>query len=237
MWAIYSWFALGKRHDALCIHDDGTLSELDCSTLCYLFPGSRLITKREADDVASVHLTSFPHILSLRKDNKLAMKLIDVRLFATTSRVVLLDSDAFTFGDMGDLENLCVGNSNAFMADCQFAFSLTKEGFAKLNALTSYIPINSGFGYIHKDSINLPAIESILEVAPEIRTQDYWTEQTLYALLSSDYGIKLLGPEFRVARGAGLDGIRLKHYVSMTRGFAYVEGIPRLNTLIRSCMS
>ena len=53
-------------------------------------------------------------------------------------------------------------------------------------------------------------------------------EQTLLALSASRLGVELLGPEYRISRGEGIDGCVVKHYVGPVRHLMYREGIAQL---------
>lgn len=227
LWALASWYGIGERQDRLCIHDDGTLTEIDRTHLLRLFPGCRIITRREADRVASVFLGDFPNIRCFRRLHKLAPKLLDTYLFAHTKRIILMDSDVFTFSSMLDIESFIPDSGNIFMGDYQLAFSVGRSAFEQLNALGAHIPLNSGFGILELLTIRLERIESILKTYPELM-RHVWGEQTLFAILSSDSLVRQFPNDFVVARGRGISGVRLKHYVSLARGFAYVEGVRAL---------
>ena len=60
----------------------------------------------------------------------------------------------------------------------------------------------------------------------------YWGGQTLSAILSEPYGIRLLDENCQVAIGPGYEGLVMKHYVGAVRNLAYREGIPRVTQIL-----
>jgi hypothetical protein len=117
------------------------------------------------------------------------------------------------------------------MRDFQHALKLDRSRFEEFSCGSVYLPVNTGFGRVKRGTLDLDRVEFILKTAPEILGSP-WTEQTLYALLSAPCGVTLLGPQFVVCRGFGLNGTKLKHYVGITRRLAYVEGIPTIQAAL-----
>jgi hypothetical protein len=111
------------------------------------------------------------------------------------------------------------------MRDFQYALKLDRSRFEEFSCGSVYLPVNTGFGRVKHGTLDLDRVEFILKTAPEI-LGSAWAEQTLYALLSVKLGITLLGPEFNVSRGFGLQGIKLKHYAGLAKRLVYVEGLP-----------
>ena len=144
-----------------------------------------------------------------------------------------MDSDVLTLGSMESFGAQLMSDTNVFLTDNQYALALEKAKFEQLGCASMYVPANSGLGRVKRGTLDIDRVEFILKHAPEI-LESLWTEQTLYALLSVRVGITLLGPEFNVCRGLGLQGIRFKHYAGITKRLAYVEGLPVAAAALRA---
>jgi len=154
------------------------------------------------------------------------MKLLDVSFLSECSELLLLDSDVFVFESLDMLDAYFDTSSNVFLRDYQYAFALGAPAFKRFSAAATFLPINTGLGLVKASTLDLDRVEFVLKHAPEILKMPQWSEQTLYALLSSSVGINLLGPSFVVAQGPGAEGLTLKHYVGGVRELAFTEGLP-----------
>jgi hypothetical protein len=230
-WALLSWYWVGKRQDALCIHDDGSLRPSDKNRFQALFPGCRIVSRGEADTTAQKELKNYPNLLNFRRGNNLSMKLLDFSFYARTRKLILLDSDVFVFGQVNGIEGYERFPWNLFLSDYQFAFNVARERFVDFSAASSYLPINTGFGVIDSTTLDLDLAEKIL-AHTDCNLQPYWAEQTLYAILSAPFGIELLDDSHVIAREAGLVGVKMKHYVWKNRMLARQEAIPFVRNIL-----
>lgn len=232
LWALASWYGVGHRSDPVVIHDDGSLTPPDYESIRAMFPEARIISRSEADDIVATELSRFPAIRTYRALSPLAIKLIDVPLMSACERFILMDSDVFTFSSLSNLETRLPASGNSFLRDYQFALTVGRDVFVRFAAENGYLPINTGFAVIERQTLDPDCLEHALTVCPDIYASPSWAEQTLYALLSSRRGTHFLGPDFVVAQGQCLENVKVKHYVSLCRGFAYVEGVPQLSRLL-----
>jgi hypothetical protein len=224
-WALLSWYAIGKRNDALCIHDDGSLRPSDEARFHRMLPSCRIIRRSHADTVANKLLRPFPALQEFRKSNNLALKVLDFFFFARTRKFILLDSDVFTFDRLDFMDDCAYWPWNSFLRDYHCAFNLERHWFERFNAISTYRPINSGFGVVDIDTLDLGLANDVIHQT-NYEFRPYWAEQTLFAILSSPFGVQLFDRSCVVAQGPGLTGIRVKHYVWKTRHFARSEAIP-----------
>ena len=225
VWALASWYGIGGRQDRLCIHEDGGLLPEHAVIFRRMFPGCRIISKSEADEIADERLKRYPRVKAYRKMYKAAMKLLDFAFFSGDEDFLLMDSDVLTLGSMEGIGAYFSGTTNVFMRDFQYALKLNRARFEELSCASVYLPVNTGFGRVRRGTLDLDRVEFILKTAPEILGSS-WAEQTLYALLSVKFGVTLLGSEFNVSRGFGLYGLKLKHYAGLAKRLLYVEGLP-----------
>jgi hypothetical protein len=97
VWMLRTFYHWSRRRFALCIHDDGSLSETACGHLRAAFPGARLIRRTEADQHVEPLLARHPLCRSFRAENKLALKVFDFTAFLEADRMLILDSDILFF--------------------------------------------------------------------------------------------------------------------------------------------
>jgi hypothetical protein len=233
VWSLMSWYVLNARRDRLFIHDDGTLQSDDYILLKGWFVGVRIIEARTADTAALKRCRPYPCLSKFRTENVLAKKLLDFCLFAESRRFVILDSDMLTFSRHAPLENWLAAHTNIFMADYQYAFMLRPWDFILLNAANAWKKINTGYGIVNAATLDLEKAERAMERAVSSPRQ-WWLEQTMYAILSAPFGIELMGSDYVVARGAGVECLSAKHYVAGHKELAVTEGIPVVfDSLIR----
>lgn len=230
VWTLKTFYHYSNRQYALCIHDDGTLSEGDLSTLHQHFPNAQLIERPIADGHLFKLLADYPRCLEFRKTNPLSPKLFDFPAYLESDRMLLLDSDILFFAEPTDLLNRIEAPNyilNTVNGDIASAFTVdpivvkTQCGFDLLDRF------NSGLGLIHKASLNLDWIEEFLAL-PDIIGHFWRIEQTLYALCSSRFGVELLPPIYDVRLEGGINGAPSRHYVGAIRHLMYGEGIQTL---------
>lgn len=230
VWTLKTFYHYSQRCYALCIHDDGSLTEGDRATLQHHFPNARIIDRPSADARVLSELQAYPRCLEFRKTNHLAPKVFDFASYLESDRMLLLDSDILFFAEPITLlqrienPNYCLNTVNG---DVSSAYTIDpivvkeKHGFAVIDRF------NSGLGLIHKASLDFDWIDKFLAL-PDILGHFWRIEQTLYALFSSRYGVELLPQEYDVRLEPNLIGLPSRHYVGAIRHLMYSEGIQQL---------
>lgn len=231
LWALKSFYRASMRHYALCIHDDGTLDEMQRSELRRHFPQARLIDRAEANARMDELLADYSHCRDFRRDNVLAPKIFDFVAYLNSPRLLLLDSDVLFFVEpttlLQRIEDPVYGK-NTFNADFASAYTIEPEQ-ARQDLGFELLPcINSGLALVHQDSIRSDWIEEFLSV-PSVVAGHFWRiEQTLFALCSSKYGVELLPEEYTLHLEPGIGSAPFRHYVGAIRHLMYGEGIAHL---------
>jgi hypothetical protein len=187
IWALKTFYHYSDRHYALCIHDDGTLTEDNRATLHYHFPDARIIDRPSADRFVLETLQAHPRCLEFRKTNHLSPKVFDFAAYLETDRMLLLDSDVLFFAEpvalLQRIENPDY-NLNTVNGDVASAYTVDPTIVREKCGVELIDRFNSGLGLIHKDSLNLDWIEEFLGL-PDIIGYFWRIEQTLYALFTS----------------------------------------------------
>ncbi len=227
VWTLKSFYHYSNRHYALCIHDDGTLTDSDRATLKHHFPNARLIERSTADEHIFSHLASHLRCLEFRKSNHLSPKLFDFPAYLESDRMLLLDSDILFFAEPTALLQRIEDPNyqlNTVNGDVASAYTVNPAIIQEKFGFEVIDRFNSGLGLIHKASLNLDWIEEFLAL-PEIIGHFWRIEQTLYALCSSRFGVELLPSEYDVHLEEGTKGFPSRHYVGKIRHLMYGEGI------------
>lgn len=230
LWALKSFYKASGRSYALCIHDDGSLTEKGRDVLQGHFPQARLINRAPSDAEMAERLRPFPRAAEFRRTNHLAPKVFDFIAHLQSERMFLLDSDVLFFEEpkvlLERLENSDY-RLNSVNSDVESAYTVEPNEVEKLTGVRLIERFNSGLGVIQRDSMRLDWIEEFLAL-PGIVGHFWRIEQTLYALCSSRFGTELLPAEYNVRLSSGIDGSPSRHYVGSIRHLMYGEGISHL---------
>jgi hypothetical protein len=230
VWALKSFYVASGRRYALCVHDDGTLTEADARRLASHFPDARMVRRAAADATVLPALGAFPRCHELRRTNQLAPKVFDFAHYLTADRMMLLDSDVLFFAEPTALVRRIEDpdyRKNTVNGDVGSAYTVdpgtvrTRCGFELIDRF------NSGLGLIHKGALRLDWVEEFLAL-PGIVGHFWRIEQTLFALCGSRFGAELLPPEYDVRLSGAVGPAPSRHYVGAVRHLLYKEGIARL---------
>lgn len=230
VWTLKSFYYYSQRHYALCIHDDGTLTEEQQQTLQHHFPDARIISRKEADEKVLALLEPYPRCLEFRKKNHLSPKVFDFAAFLQSDRMLLLDSDVLFFAEPTVLLQRIEDSNyrcNTVNGDIANAYTVNPTVVKEKCKFQMVERFNSGLGLIHKESLSLDWLEEFLAL-PDIIGHFWLIEQTLYALCSSRFGVELLPPAYDVRLKGNINGSPCRHYVGKIRHLMYGEGIKHL---------
>jgi hypothetical protein len=231
VWALKSFYLASRRRYSLCIHDDGSLADPELATLEEHFPDARIIRREIADARLAKELRDFPRSLQFRNTNLLAPKIFDFKAFLESDRMGLFDSDLLFFAPPKHYLNLIEDPTfrrNAYNSDVSSAYTVDSRIVSERMHFEILPKINSGFGLVHRDSIQWEWTEEFLSL-PNILDGHFWRiEQTLFALCGSRYGAVLLPEEYTLRLEAGIEGRCFRHYIGAIRHLMYGEGIAYL---------
>lgn len=231
-WSLASFLKACDRRFPAVIHDDGTLEPGQGASLQRLFPGIRLIWRRDADRIMREALAGRPRSLEFRFRYNNSIKLFDPWMVAGAKDIFSLDSDLIFFRKPAHLLEWVDGPRaiNRWNEDVQSAYTLTPEQ-AKAHLGVDLIPrINSGLGAVAGRSMDWGFVERALE-NPDAFSHHWRIEQTMFALLSCKYGVGMLPKDYRIdiSRDLEIDGsIVNRHYVGIVRDLMYTQGMKRL---------
>ena len=231
VWTLKSFYVASGRRYALCIHEDGSLSDVELAALGEHFPAARIIQRAEADAKLAKLLHGFPRSLAFRNTNLLAPKVFDFIAYLESERMGLFDSDLLFFAEptiyLQRVEDPTY-RRNTFNADCGDVYTVEPEEVRARFGHQLLPRVNSGFGLVHRASIRWEWTGEFLTL-PGILDGHFWRiEQTLLALCSSRHGVELLPDEYTLRLEPGIGARCFRHYNGMIRHLMYGEGIARL---------
>jgi len=232
IWALYSFYKISNRHYKLCIHEDGSLGPEAKDHLRRLFPLARLIERADADQAMQKILANHPHSAKYRNSNNLAIKVFDFFHYLEAERMFLFDSDLLFFATpevlLTRIENTAY-KLNSENRDMSTAYTVSTKELEKHLRFAIIEQFNSGLALIHKQSYDLDLVETALQI-PGFLSHFWRIEQTIFAILSSRFGVEHLPSEYDVRLGKGMEGLPSRHYVGAIRHLFYSEGIRYLYT-------
>lgn len=224
LWALKSFYLYSGRTYALCIHDDGTLSDEAREAITSALPHARLISRETADRRVEPLLANYPRCQKLRATNTLALKVFDFIAFLESERMMILDSDILFFTEPAALlATLDHCPRNSLNQDWRYGYTIDLKVGDELGIELPAL-VNSGLGLIHRESMRFDWIEEFLAL-PGILGHPHQIEQTLIALCSAKFGFSMLPPEYDVHTGPIREGVPCRHYAGPTRPLLYGEGM------------
>jgi hypothetical protein len=186
----------------LIIHEDGTLGTQSRQRLLSELPGSQIVTREEADDVALPVLRLLPRCRDMRTANPLFLKLIDLRLFEDAS-IFYVDSDVLFFRSFQGLFDCNHRFDSVFMRDPKNAYSVRPWQLRPFGSLSLAGFVNTGIVCCRSSFVDLDFVEYMLAKLvrePVFQKRACWAEQTCWALLARRSRSAILDPEmFTVA--------------------------------------
>ncbi len=219
----------------LLLHDDGSLTDAEASFLVDMLPNAKVIRRREADEKARKVLPANSVMLKFRDAQVMALKLVDVRLWARGQRTCYIDSDILFFESPEELiQSTHPGaNRNLFNRDIDDAYVQPPEVIEKAVGVAPAPRVNAGLWSLNTSVIDLERVEDWLANPVFARRPfNYRLEQTLISMLASisPQGCEYFSPEYDVDLFKSPADCCVKHYAGPIRHGFELEGITHLLT-------
>jgi hypothetical protein len=198
----------------LRVHDDGTLTDDDRALIGERL-GAAVVTRAEADALVEPELRGYPRLSAFRKQNPLALKLVDVALFERDG-VRFCDADILFQRPFAGLFRADV-RGPLFMYDRQNAYAVKPWHVLPGRGLRLIGHLNSGIVVAPRSLFDVERLEDFLgraSLEPPV-----WIEQTAWAMLASSSSSRLLDRhQFAIApEGVGGGSAIAIHFVSPAR--------------------
>ena len=211
-------------------HDDGSLDINDTKFIQKHLPGIKVILRKEADEKAEKELKAYPNILEYRKNQIMALKLIDVRLWGQGDRICYVDSDVLFLKKPTFFIDALSGKNpkNYFNKDIETVYVQTPEEIESFMHFKPLEKCNAGLWVMHKQDINFNIIEEWLgNPGFEKNLKRYTLDQTFISMLAtiSTHGVDYLPKEYDVNFYRQMTKSASKHYVGAIRNGYELEGL------------
>jgi hypothetical protein len=177
---------------ALRLHDDGTLQREDLDLLEDGLGRFALVSRAEGDEAAAGVLARRPALAAFRRENPLALKLIDTVLLAG-EELAFCDTDILFLRPFSGLFRLPPGAGALFMSDRQNAWSVRSWHLLTRPRLALPRRANSGI-VVYRTAAYDPDLLEWYLARPEHRFAPVWVEQTGWGLLGWRAGCRLIDP-------------------------------------------
>jgi len=177
---------------ALRLHDDGTLRPEDLERLEGGLGRFEVVSRVEADEAAAGVVARRPALAAFRRENPLALKLIDAVLLAG-EELAFCDTDVLFLRPFSGLFRLPPGAGALFMSDRQNAYSVRSWHLLTRRRLALPRRANSGI-VVYRTAAWDPGLLEWYLARPEHRFAPVWVEQTGWGLLGWQAGCRLVDP-------------------------------------------
>lgn len=214
-------------------HDDGSLTDRDAAFLAEKLPNTTLVRRSVADERARDEFGGNSRIVEFRQHQIMALKLVDVRLWAKGQRTAYIDSDQLFFSCPQALISAldAAESKNFFSRDHADAYIAPREEIRGELDHEPQAEINAGLWAMNTADIQLDLVEDWLK-QPIFNREPfhYRLEQTFVSLLAniSKGGAHYFPEEYRVDFHKTPPSCCVKHYVGRIRHGFELEGIAYL---------
>lgn len=212
-------------------HDDGSLNNADINKLMYHFPGCKVIPYADSSLKVREQFGIGSRLYQYRQKGVLMLKLLDVKLFAETEKVIILDSDIVFFRPPREVFALARTNApNTFNKDIAPAYMLDMQLLEQITGKPLLSHLNSGLSVIHVNTIDFDRLEKWLSQLADQDLIMHRIEQSLMAMLSSvsPYGTEYFPEAYDVSYFKDVRSSVCKHYVGRIRHGFEMEGLDYL---------
>lgn len=245
LWSLLSLDKFAVDPVAPVIHSDGSLTSADLETISEKLPGSRHVSRGEADEVVGVELSErgLKRCAEFRGTFILARKIFDPPMFARGPTYVVLDSDVLFFGNPVDLvkRETAVTGANGpsrYSVDNGFRYSLSAAEMKAMIGVDPVSALNSGVMRLNTADLGFARIEKYLD-HPGFRDEngkhDYYAEMTLFALELSLARALPLSAAYEIAPPIPFTGgLVAGHYCGGIKSahMYYTRALPSLQTSV-----
>jgi hypothetical protein len=190
LWMLVSFHEATARRWTVILHEDGSLGEREFSIYRTMFPGIRIITRREADNEMEIQLNNFPLCAEYRRRMPHGLKSFDIPYFSQSDRFLMIDPDVLFFQrpqEILDWADLPADGSCWFNQDFQEPSPISPEQARRDIGVDLWPRVNTGLCLLNKNTVSdLSAMDSYLTHPALQDPKIQWRiEQTLLALCAS----------------------------------------------------
>lgn len=211
----------------LVLHDDGSLTDSDISTLKDSLPNCRVVGRQDLDELVREALSRYPACRALREDHVMGLKLFDTILDSRSEVYIYVDADVYFLAPWDGLFRLPGLEINAiFMRDSENGYCVGPREYASDGEILLPKSTNAGLCCFRRGSYDLDFLEWFLKKPVITAHRDHWlVEQTAWAAMAYRQGMAIWDSRYvRIPdRGPNLGGpIVAAHFAGSARALLSV---------------
>lgn len=216
------------------IHEDGSVPAEARAEIVRLLPGSRFVSRPEAEERVAALLAAHPRCAANRSRHNLFLKFFDTLAFADRDRFLVLDSDVIFFRRPAEILDWVDGGLGTclYNEDTREKFCIPRADIENALPVTLLPRFNSGLVLMQRAAMDLDRAEQLLATFERTAHAPQFFEQTLYALMASTNpgGGAPLPRTYNISWGYWREpGSICRHYVGdFKHDLLYIEGAPML---------
>lgn len=178
----------------IIFHDDGSLTKYDVELLLNKFIKSKIVLRKDSDDIIKTRLKNYPNCLKFRNENTLALKLFDVPLLSDDN-IAYCDTDVLFFRPFQGLFTFDNEKTSClFMKDYQEAYSLYPWQLLGPSKIELISKLNTGLFLIRNEIYDINFFEWMLSKI-NFRPIIHWIEQTCWSIFAYRSGCRMWNPD------------------------------------------
>jgi len=223
-----------RRSWRFVIHEDSSVPDAARESIGRWLPGSRFITRAEADKRVAEYLADCPRSWANRSLHNLFLKYFDTAAFVEADRFIVLDSDVIFFKRPVEILDWVDSGAKTclYNEDTREKFFMPRKDIEKAFPVKLLPRFNSGLVLMQKNALDLDLAEKVICTFEKTAHAPQFFEQTLYALMASTNpgGGGPLPKTYNISWGYWRDkGSICRHYVGdFKHDLLYIEGVPLL---------
>ncbi|MFI0347458.1 MAG: hypothetical protein ACH346_01615 [Chthoniobacterales bacterium] len=186
--AISFEFFTQRRWD-LFIHEDGSIDEETRCSIAKILPGVHFISRALSEEKMKNYLAAYPRCAAHRLRHNLFLKFFDIPAFVPGERFILLDSDVLFFRRPQEILDWADSAREEcfYNEDTKEKYSSPRYEIEPVLGVKLWPRFNSGLLLMPRRAIALDLAEKLLTLFDQSAHHPQFFEQTLYALMASDW--------------------------------------------------
>lgn len=239
VWAIRSFLHFSRLCPRIIVHDDGTLGVKSIKVLESKFQNLKVIPKFEADKLVEKKIPSASRANHYRlRGHPLILKLIDIFLLSTVSKVMVLDSDILFCNYPKEIVDFLKGQPKidalvSGIYTTPFDLAVSPDYLSRYDLLGKRADfINSGLMLFKKDKLSPEKLWEYFEHC--LRPfGGYLVEMAGWACLLAQTNFQFLPAEKYKIKGKIDENTIIKHFTNPRRYELYAYGIDMVRKSIK----
>ena len=238
LWSLHSFYAASNVDWPIVLHQGGRMDGGDWDTLRSHFPNAYTLTAAEADSIVEKELRhrGMNDAADIRRRSPTFHKLTDPSLVSSANTLFMLDTDVLFFRRPTELLEIAgrADHLNTYNRDpLAYPYNISAETVEREFNMRLVEGVNTGLALINRETVRFDRIKQYL-TERSVLASLHFAEQTILALLASEFGCSMLPDTYCCSKSRGLttangEPLVAKHYIETPRPLLFEEGMPEVN--------